>query len=290
MAFDSFGLGDGCKVDAAYAIDCEVSGPSYPWIQADVKQPGSINDTLCLGISGEALALLPDGALDKVIDMGTASFSDIGTKVDFGRFNGEISWVVLARPKVFGFSKSTKSTVPLSKGMRERGEISVAKLLLAAVIGGKVVCDLSDRPQIFTLKLTSHKTSLVGDTRDRDYRDFGQARFDGYRTIEQLNQAIIKHNNAKPSQWLAHTVAIKLGAIPAIWGKEKRSLAVRYVIEPDSNAKPLAKSEITKIMNLITTEDFRELARSPFGARKPPEEVVPSPAYAVDDEDGDMPF
>lgn len=290
MAFDSFGL-DNYTVDNSYAIDGEANGPSYPWIQADEYRPRGLKDKISLGITADSLALI-DGQLDGAVDVSTISFGD--DEVEFGAFKPGVRWVVLCRPKMQAIVKDTGEIVPLRKGMKERGEVTISKLFLACIVDGDPVLNNEGTVQIFTLKLKSSKSGFVGSAREADY---GVKRNNGHRTIEQLNQAIVKINKARPNQWLAHTVSVSLAAIPEKFSNgTDSSIGIRFVFEPKSNAKPLSDLAKSKIMELVTSEEFRELAADPFGLKRQQLETAaaqqdPVVEYEIVDEEGnELPF
>lgn len=285
---DSFGLGNAPVVGADYAIDGESGGASYPWIQADNYRPSNAKSKIAIGITAESLALAGSEILSDAVNMESASYDDEGTEVEFGYFDIGVRWVILAKPRTLGMHKATGEIVPLAKGMKGRGEITVCRLLLGCIVGDELVMDDDGNPQIFTLKLKSSKTAFIGSDRDKD---FGVSRNNNHRTIAQLNDALLKRANGKPGQWLGHTVSVELGAVAEKFSNAdgESSLGIRFIFPEGSIARPLPKRVLDKVFKFITTDEFKTLARNPFA--RPQQQVEPTPtSLAVDEDFDEMPF
>jgi hypothetical protein len=260
---DSFGL-DSYAVNASYAIDGDISGPRYPWIQADCYQPQNAKQKINVGITADSMALLDGLDLSKMVDMKTSSFDDDGTEVEFGVFKKEVRWVILARPKVMSMVKATGEIIPtLSKGMKARGEVTVCRVLLGCLIGDEVVKDYGGEVQVFTLKLKSSKTALVGSGGDKDS---GIERNGGHRTIELLNSILVKRAEARPGQWLGHTVSVEIGAVAEKFSNADgdSSVGIRFVFPEGSTAKALPTEAVADVFKLVSSDDFKALAKNPF--------------------------
>lgn len=262
-----FGLSDD-RYSSEYAIEGESGGVRYPYLQVDNYRPSNAKTPVRVGIPDSAMNLIPhDSPLHKAVKYECFSYGDDGVDVDLGLIDDSVRWVILARPRIMGLVKATNDVVPLSKGMGERGEVTISKVLLACIVDGDLVLDESQNPQIFTLKLKSNKTALVGNEQDKDC---GMSRNNGYRTIAQLNKAIVGNAQGKPGQWLAHTASVAIGAVSEKFtGRDgKSSWGIRFVFPEGSGAKPLATPIAKQIFNFVTTEAFKELAKDPFGLNR----------------------
>ena len=289
---NDFGLADGVYVND-YAIESESSGTRYPHIQADNYLPSNLKAIIRLGSPNTALELLPvESPLFTAVDFESFMFGDDGEETTLGLFNGSVRWIVLFRPKIFGLVKAENRVVPLLKGLKERGEVTVSQLLLGCVVDDVLILDNDGKPQVFTLKLKSSKTSFVGKESEKDA---GQERNNGHRTIAQLNKAIVNKSGGKSGQWMAHTVSVEIGAVPEKFTNAdgKSSWGIRFVFPVGSVAKPLNAANSKAIFELVTSDEFKEFATDPFGlAKKNPIAEAPqnaAPTGEWTDEDG-MPF
>jgi hypothetical protein len=283
MAYD-FGFDGVATSSVDYAIEGESGGVSYPYIQATNYRPINGKQKIELGITADALAMAQSELLASAVEMQSFEYGDDATEVELGVFDDSVRWVILARPQVKGLDKASNKIVPLAKGMKERGEVTVSRLLLACVIDGGLVCDADGEPQIFTLKLKSSKTGFVGSERDKD---FGVARNNGQRTIAQLNAGLVAHVGGKPGQWLGHIVSVELGAIAEKFGNAAgdASWGIRFVFPENSTAKALPKITAKKLFDFVSTDEFKALSKNPFGRAKPE-----SADAAPEIEDDEMPF
>jgi hypothetical protein len=260
-----------------YAVENEGGGPRFPWIQASVRTPVNMKAAIGMGLVRDSFAKLDESSaatLNKSLSWIETSYDDEGTPTEFGAVSEDVRWVILCRPKILGMVKATREIVPLAKGMKERGEVTIARLLLGCVVNGELIRDAEKNPQIFTLKLRSTKTALIGSEFDKDC---GIGRNDGYNTIAKLNAALVEHGKAKAGSWLAHGVSVQFAAIadkfPSKDG-ESESIGVRFVFKEGAGARPLPKAIVKDIHALITSPDFKELAANPFAkqAKKEDEE------------------
>ena len=290
---NDFGLADGVYAND-YAIDSESSGTRYPHIQADNYLPSNLKTIIRLGSPNTALELLPiESPIFTATTFETFMFGDDGDETTLGLFNSSVRWVVLSRSKIFGLVKAENRVVPLLKGLKERGEVTVSQLLLGCVVDDVLILDNDEKPQIFTLKLKSSKTSFIGKESEKDS---GQDRNNGHRTIAQLNKAIVNKSGGKAGQWMAHTVSIELGAVPEKFtsGDGKSSWGIRFVFPAGSVAKPLNAANSKAIFELVTSDDFKAFASDPFGLAKkatiaeaPTNSIAPTGDWTEDD---GMPF
>jgi hypothetical protein len=300
---DAFEIVGEFTYEADYSVQGESRGPRYPWVQADCAQPQSATQTVKFGLSADSLKNV-QGEIPG--DMGRAMFP--GGEVDFLVPSVDVRWVILARPRLFAMVKTETpesqgregDVFPLTKGMRERGEITASLVLLGCVVGGDFIRDADGEIQVFTLKLTSTKTNWVGGLKEKDLgvsrfidavksKDFGESQA---RTIESFNQKLVQMQNGRSNHWLGHTASIRIGvvakAIPTSDGK-KQSLSNIFCFEPGSGAAMLPPALAKASFEFVSTPEFKSLAANPFDKSGTTSIATPQPvSMAVDDEE--MPF
>lgn len=264
--------------DSSLAMEGDQSGSRYPAIMADDYEPKSLKAAIKLGLTQGGLDLLEgrtDGlVLAEKVDVCYRNNEDV-----FQAFDPNVRWVILSQPRLFALNKETGDISKLAKGMTERGEVSVSKVLLGCLVGGTLLLDEEGLPQIFTLKLKSLKTSLIGNNRDKDG---GVEENKGRSTIAALNNAVrASCKGAAKNAWVAHLASVELGAIaesfeskPDAKGKTKTSMGIRFVF--GEGAKKVPDSAAKKIAEFISTEEFKAFALNPFAKRteKEPEEHI----------------
>ena len=265
---NDFGLADGVYVND-YAIDSEGGGKRYPHIQADNYKPSNLKAVIRIGSPNAALELLPiESPLFTAVDFESFMFGDDEEETTLGLFNSSVRWVILSRSKIFGLNKNENRVVPLMKGLKERGEVTVSQLLLGCVVNDVLILDNEGKPQVFTLKLKSNKTNFIGKESEKDS---GQAQNKGHRTIAQLNKAIVNKSGGRSGQWMAHTVSVEIGAVPEKFTSSidgQASWGIRFVFPSGSVAKPLNAANSKAIFELVTSDDFKTFAADPFGLAK----------------------
>jgi len=239
-------------INTQYGVESGQSGQRYPAIQASSYEPKANEDIVLILSEGSVEAMNPDYAAKVVSDSISVDYCD---RLMF-TINPLARFVVLAMPRMFSMDKATKEIFPLAKGQKLKplNRVTAARLLLAMIIGDELVVDTDGNPQIFTLKLTSTKTNLIGGDRDAV----------GASTIHSLNKSLGEHFKAK-SQWLTHLVSINIKAIPDKFinletGKSK----VRTLFSLAGGAKALSSDNQRVLFNLITSDDFKALAADPF--------------------------
>ena len=237
---------------------------SFPALQANCYQPSSMKQEISLCLSDESMGKLdPDSIKALGIKLSTAEFGD--SEVNVGLLPSDVRWVVLAAPKLFCTDKSTNEVFRLERGvsLRDTGRVTISRVLLAAVDADeKLLLDASGAVQIFTLNLKSSKSALIGSMREPDA---GVARNNGHRTICSLNKAMREHYK-QPRAWLVHLASVELKAIPEMFKSRvsgESSKGIRFVLG-DGNAKVLSEEQQKKIFDLVSSEDFKELAADPF--------------------------
>ena len=255
------------EFDANLAQEGEGGGLRYPAIMADTYKPANTKIKVTLGLTEPHLDLLDDRA-DGLV--GTAVAIEYGEDVEqFSPISDGVRWVVLAQPRLFAENQETKEITGLTKGMSDRGEKTVAKVLFGCLLNDKLVLDSEGLVQVFTLKLKSTKTNLIGNRTDKDG---GVEKNAGYSTIASLDNAVrAKCKGAAKNAWVAHLASIELLAVSELFtksgggdGKKKAdsSMGIRFIFGEGANQVP--REEAKKIVELIGTEEFKEFAKNPF--------------------------
>jgi hypothetical protein len=183
---------------------------------------------------------------------------------------------------MYAMDKETKEVHPLQKGQKLKtlNRVTAARLLLAMVIGDEVVLDNDGNPQIFTLKLTSTKTSLIGGDRDAV----------GASTIHSLNKSLAEYFKVK-RQWLTHLVSVNIKVSPQKFtSSENGKSSVGVMFSLDGGAKALSPDNQKVLFDLVSSEDFKELAADPFHLNGKVEADNGFEAVEVDDSDNGIPF
>jgi hypothetical protein len=282
---DAFEIVGEFTYEADYSVQGESQGPRYPWVQADNYQPKNAKEQVSFGLTEDSFSML---ATDIPGDIIAASFDDSGDTVPFLVPSNDVRWVILARPRTTGMVKATGDIVPLEKGMKDRGEVTVSIVLLACVVAGDFVRDGDGMIQVFTLKLKSSKTAWTGSARDKD---FGQERNAGQRTIEQFNQMLVSRAGGRSNQWLGHTASVRLGAKPEKFtaASGDSSWGIRFGFEDGSGAAMLPPALAKASFEFVSTPEFKSLAANPFDKSGTTSVATHQPvSMAVDDEE--MPF
>ena len=279
------------EFDSSLAQEGEGGGLRYPAIMADTYKPANTLTKVVLGLTEPHLDLLDDRAEGLV--RGAVPI-EYGEDVEqFSPISDGVRWVVLAQPRLFAENQETKEITSLTKGMSDRGEKTVSKVLLGCLVGGKLVLDSEGLVQIFTLKLKSTKTNLIGNRADKDG---GVEKNAGYSTIASLNNAVRANcKGAAKNAWVAHLASIELLAVSELFtksggdGKKKAdsSMGIRFIF--GEGAKQVPREEAKKIVELIGTEEFKEFAKNPFVkfAALP---ATTEHEYEIETEDGDLGF
>jgi len=279
------------EFDVDLAQEGEGGGLRYPAIMADTYKPANTKTKVMLGLTEPHLDLLDDRA-DGLV--GAAVSIEYGEDVEqFSPISDGVRWVVLAQPRLFAENQETKEISTLTKGMSDRGEKTVSKVLLGCLVNDKLVLDSEGLVQIFTLKLKSTKTNLIGNRTDKDG---GVAKNADYSTIASLNNAVRANcKGAAKNAWVAHLASIELLAVSELFtksggdGKKKAdsSMGIRFIF--GEGAKQVPREEAKKIVELISTEEFKEFAKNPFVkfAALP---ATTEHEYEIETEDGDLGF
>ena len=279
------------EFDADLAQEGEGGGLRYPAIMADTYKPANTKTKVVLGFTEPHLDLLDDRA-DGLVRGAVAI--EYGEDIEqFSPVSDGVRWVVLSQPRLFAENQETKEISGLTKGMSDRGEKTVAKVLLGCLLGGKLILDSEGLVQVFTLKLKSTKTNLVGNRTDKDG---GVEKNAGYSTIASLNNAVRANcKGAAKNAWVAHLASIELLAVSELFtksggdGKKKAdsSMGIRFIF--GEGAKQVPRDEAKKIVELIEMEEFKEFAKNPF-VKFAALAATTEHEYTIETEDGDLGF
>jgi len=242
-------------IQVEYGIASEQSGQQYPAIQVSEYQPKNLKGEVRLVLSEASVDLMNPDFIPRVAIASESCDYGSGDALMFA-IEPTARFVILAMPKTFAMDKETKEVFSLQKGqkLKDLNRVTASKLFLSMVIADEIVLNNDGTPQVFTLKLTSTKTALIGGDRDEK----------GSATIHSLNKSLESHFGAK-RQWLTHLVSVSLKVKPekftsAINGKS--SNGVLFFLEGGARALPSENQKLT--FDLVSSDEFKELAKDPF--------------------------
>lgn len=252
------------EINLDFAAKSNKLGQRYPALQSTDYQPRSLSEQPGFCLSSDSADLLnPDAQV----------LNGEVTECRYGRDSvlmyqvKDLRWIFLNIPQVFLLDKKSKQISYPERGIKlaGSGKVTIAKCFLACLSGDSLILDADGLPQIFTLKLTSSKTQLIG------YLD-NQAETN---TIISLNTALQKHFKSKEN--FIHLVSVKLVVKPkefvsSISGDS--SLGIMFQI--DGEPQVLSPSHQQKIFDFIKLEDTQALFDDPFGLKRT-QAFVPQP-------------
>ena len=168
-----------------------------------------------------------------------------------------LKFIFLNIPRIYLQDRDTKEICVPERGVKLFGtnKVTLAKCFLACQVGDKLLLDVYDTPQIFTLKLTSSKTVLIGYQTDTKNQ-----------TILSLNREIQKHFKTKDN--LVHLVSVNIQPTVKKFVSShngKSSLGVDF--ELIGNAKVLPESQQQQIFDLINNQEVADILNDPFGLK-----------------------
>ncbi len=252
-------------INPDYAIQSDRKKQIYPALQVTQYRPQTLDETIDFCLSEESLDLIDAESCGLKIEIVDCVYGR--EKVFMHKITSPLRWILLTIPRVYCLDKETKEVSTMTKGIKLAGssKVTVAKCLMACLCNGKLVLDTYGSPQIFTLKLTSKKTALIGSLKQEDK---------GRKTFTDLNLALQKHYKTKCD--LVHLVSVNLVAKSHefISGdlREKSSLGVFYSLEGDAKVLPVEQQEA--IYGLITEKETQALFKDPFGLNRAEEEEI----------------
>jgi hypothetical protein len=266
-------------INADYGIAIEENGPSLPAIQATTYQPRTMSEKVKLCLSPDSFDMLDP-------ESGLASLC-IPEVCNFGE-DDESMWVlpegcrfvVMGLPKLFVLDKGTGVISRLTRGEKLAGtkKVTITRLTLAMIKpDGEVLLGGDGRPQLFTLKLKSNKTSLVtGDRRDPDFK-----------SLADLNKALQAHFE-KRGVSLTHLVSVGLDVVPRKFTSGvsgESSTGIIFTI--GAAAKPLPESQQLMMFQLLQDPEVLGLIQDPFRL-KAQESPDNAPMSGIDPDDIDF--
>ncbi len=258
-------------INLNYAVASNQKEQVYPALQVTNYQPRSLSEPIDFCMSETSCDLL---------NHDTDLFKTEVVECVYGReaqfmfkIVSDVRWIFLNIPRMFAMDKTSKKVSYPERGVKfiDSNKITVARCFLACVYDGNLIIDKDGKPQIFTLKLTSSKTNLIGYWKSKSET----------KTIMSLNKALQKHYKINGN--LIHLASVNLVAKPqefvsSITGAS--SLGVMYQLEGD--AKALREEHQKQIFELITDDKVKAIFDDPFGLK---ESQVNNSQPAVDEED-----
>ena len=261
-------------LNTQFAIEADERGALFPALQATNYKPSSLTPKIAKGMNADdlvtvdgvtyerSLMALSDESLGMLDEAQAAllntakvmcSFKDDGSEAPMNALPDAVRFVVLAKPKLFKLNKDTGDVSYLQRGDKLAGtkNVTIARLFLACVVNGVPIVTEDGEVQIFTLKLTSSKTELIGKGEEKG-------------TIAGLNAALCKHFKAS-RQWFTHLVSVAIAPNPRRFvSKASGEASVGIMFEMVGGAQPLPVEAQQQIFDLVSTPKFKELADDPF--------------------------
>ena len=240
-------------IDTSFAVKNTRGEQKYPAIQATTYQPRSLGEKVELCLSETSLGLIdPEQGLETTV-IECAFKKDV---VLMHQIVSPVRWVFLGLPLIFTQHKKTKEIAYPKKGekLAEAGKVTIAKCFLACLHGDRLILNSEGLPQVFTLKLTSNKTKLVGYPNDPT----------GTKSLLSLDEKARKANNSSDS--LLHLLSVDLGVKANEFTSRmsgESSLGIEFVMEGD--AMVLSRLIQKQIFELINKEEFKKELKNPFG-------------------------
>lgn len=249
---------DFSQINLDYTAKSNLSGQRYPALQSTDYQPRSLSEQPGFCLSSDSADLLTPDANSQVLN-GEVIECHYGRDTVLMYQIQELRWIFLNIPQVFFLDKNTKQISYAERGMKlaGSGKVTIARCFLACLSGDNLVLDADGLPQIFTLKLTSSKTQLIG------YLD-NQAETN---TIISLNTSLQKHFKSRDN--FIHLVSVKLAVKPKEFTSSvsgDSSLGIMFEIDDEPQVLPSEAQQ--KIFDLINLEDTQALFDDPFGLKR----------------------
>jgi len=246
------------EINLDFAAKSNKLGQRYPALQSTDYQPRSLSEQPGFCLSSDSADLLAPDANTQVLN------GEV-TECRYGRDSvlmyqvKDLRWIFLNIPQVFLLDKKSKQISYPERGIKlaGTGKVTIAKCFLACLSGDNLVLDADGLPQIFTLKLTSSKTQLIG------YQDNPSET----STINSINTSLQKHFKSKEN--FIHLVSVKLAIKPKEFVSTlsgESSLGIMFEI--DGEAQPLSSSQQQQIFDFINLEDTQALFDDPFGLKR----------------------
>jgi len=271
-------------LNTAYAVAAEEMTTAYPAIQANEYRPRNSKESIRLCLSEDSFNML-DEQYTTVLG-GAPDYSIFGEEqVQIFLLPKGVRFVALGIPKMFAIGKEDGKIDYLKRGekLREANKVTITRIpLLMLLPDGSLVMD-GERPQIFTLKLKSSKTKLVGgDIKDAEYR-----------SLASLQKGLQKAFSGMRGQSLVHLVSVDIQAKPEKFSNgTDSSMGVMFTLE--GGAKVLSDDHQKLAFELVQDEEVQALIADPFGLKRNPQnestDLVEDEASETTDDYDDIPF
>ena len=239
-------------IKTEFAVPSNIKEQIHPALQVTTYKPLTLNEEIKFCLSENSLNLIDPNC--DLLETKTVECVYGRESVLMHEIVSPVRWIFLNIPRIFVQDKKTKEVSLPEKGVKLFGtnKVTIAKCFLACLIDNKLVLDGDGKPQIFTLKLTSSKTQLIG------YQDKTES-----RTILSLNREIQKYSKTKDN--LVHLVSVDLQAkVKEFTSTHTGDSSLGVMYELVGNAKVLQPEQQQQIFNLISNEDIRALLDDPF--------------------------
>ena len=242
-------------INPELAIASNVKEQAYPALQVNNYKPRTKDEEISFCLSESSLDLINPNS--NLLETKITNCIYGREEVLMHEIVSDVRWVFLNIPRIFIQDKTTKEISFPQKGVKLFGtnKVTVAKCFLACLVGDELILDIEGEPQIFTLKLTSSKTQLIGYQNSSD------------KSILSLNREIQKHFKTKDN--LVHLVSVNLEAKPKEFVSNHTgdsSLGVLYKLS--GNAKVLNPQQQQQIFDLVNSEEIQSLFDDPFGLKQ----------------------
>jgi hypothetical protein len=241
------------EIDPKFAVASKIKEQLYPALQVTNYKPQTLDEQINFCLSENSFNLLDRN--QKFIEIEITECAYGREAVLMHKIVSPVRWIFLNIPRIFLQDKTTKEISLPQKGVKLFGtnKVTVAKCFLACLVEDKLLLDIEGLPQIFTLKLTSSKTQLIGYQVQSENK-----------SILALNKEIQKHFKTRDN--LVHLVSIDLKARAKEFVSNHSgdsSLGVDFQLV--GNAKVLKQEHQQQVFNLVTNEEIIALFDDPFG-------------------------
>ena len=256
------------EINLDFAAKSNKLGQRYPALQSTDYQPRSLSEQPILCLSSDSADLLTPDANTQVLN-GKVVECHYRKEPALMYLLKDVRWVFLNIPQVFLLDKKSKQISYPERGIKlaGSGKVTLAKCFLACLSGDNLVLDADGLPQIFTLKLTSSKTQLIGYLDNQTETN----------TIISLNTALQKHFKSKEN--FIHLVSVKLAIKPKEFvSSVSGDSSLGIMFEINDEPQPLPSSAQQQLFNLINLEDTQALFDDPFGLKRT-QAFVPQPQF-----------
>lgn len=243
-------------IDTKYAVKSDRIGQKYPALQATTYQPRSLDEKIEFCLSETSYSLLKT---QELFDTKIVKCAYKRDSVLMHQIISPVRWIFLNTPRIFLQDKKTKEISYPEKGVKLAGtdKVTIAKCFLACLSSDCLILDEKGSPQIFTLKLTSNKTKLIGYLNNPSET----------KTIFSLNNSLQQYFKTQDN--LLHLVSIDLIVRPQEFVSSysgESSLGIEFAMQGD--ARVLSAEHQKRIFELISSEDIKDVLNDPFGLRK----------------------